>query len=254
MNLMEFKRRELPNFLVGIYVIKTEVKVEYNESIKTKNLYTFIGTTLQGRRLYLTYGINYKEDTEFWLQKFKEIKRRGVDEVLYLTTPDVKQTKRAAEITYFNIKVIESQFELIDKIIKYTGTGYSNYIPRDISNLYVYETKDRYQEELNIFNDKYIDYKIIKILLEEKLKEIEKYYKFSYNVRRVIFSYYNVRDHKALIRKEVGKRKVLKSEEDIFEILSSVLESQEKHMTFTKKQWLKIIEELSEIEKVRKYL
>lgn len=254
MDLMEFKRQELPSFLVGIYVIKTEVKVEYNESIKTKNLYTFIGTTLQGRRLYLTYGINYKEDTEFWLQKFKDLKRRGVNEVLYITTPDIKQAKRAAEITYFNVKILESQFELIDKINKYTGTGYTNHIPRDISKLYIYETKERYQEELCIFNENYKEYKIIKILLEEKLKEIENYYKFSYNVRRVLFPYYHARDYKALVKKELRKRKIIRTEKECYEILSSVLETQESHMIFPKKEWLKIMEELSEIEKVRENL
>ena len=73
----------------------------------------------------------------------------------------------------YNVKILESQFELIDKINKYTGTGYTNHIPRDISKLYIYETKERYQEELCIFNENYKEYKIIKILLEEKLKEIE---------------------------------------------------------------------------------
>ena len=64
MNLTQFKKRELDNFMVIIY------------------------------------GIKYKEDTEFWLQKFKELKRRGIDKALYMVTCDEEQAKRAPKLHF----------------------------------------------------------------------------------------------------------------------------------------------------------
>lgn len=80
-----------------------EVNVEYEERVCKKDFYLFIGINILGKKRCLTYGINYREDTEFWLQKFKEIKRRGVEDVLYISTPELMQMRRSAQLAFKDV-------------------------------------------------------------------------------------------------------------------------------------------------------
>lgn len=65
MDLTKLKYRELDKLLVVIYTIKTPVQIELEGRVKIRNLYTFIGINNEGKRRYLTHGIDSNEDTDF---------------------------------------------------------------------------------------------------------------------------------------------------------------------------------------------
>ena len=68
-------------------------------------MYTFIVITIQGKRKFLTYGIDVNYDTDFWMQQFKNILRRGTEKVLYITLGE-ENGKRAAQLTFQEVKVM----------------------------------------------------------------------------------------------------------------------------------------------------
>ena len=150
MELTKLKYRELDSMYVVIYIIKTPVQLEVEERVKTRNMYTFVGINIEGKRRFLTYGIDINEDTDFWMQKFKNISRRGVEKAMYITLGDEKG-KRAAQITFPGIKVVPNLFKLIDKTFPYFSDTYKNKMPEEIRKLYIYETKEEYKKELEGF-------------------------------------------------------------------------------------------------------
>lgn len=251
MNLTQFKRRLLDSFLVTINITKMEVNVEYEERICQKNFYTFIGINIYGKRVYLTYGIDYKEDSEFWLQRFKDIKGRGVETVMYLVTQNVQILKRAAEITFRDIKIIESNFEIIDRVNKYFPDDYDNRFPSDVTNLYRCKDKTLHEEALINFKEKYKEVKLIELLLKEKLNLIKNNYELSYNVRNLLFTYYNIRDYRSMIKRENSKIGAIKDINELFSGILDVIEKHEKAMYLTKADWLELLEELIEDKRVR---
>lgn len=254
MNLTQLKKRRLDNFLVMIQVMRTEVKVEYEGRVCNKYLYTFVGINILGKRKYLTYGINYRENTEFWLQKFKDIRERGVDIVLYLVTPDIKLATRASQITFNGIRVIETSFELIERVNKYFPNNYTNKFPNDVNNLYLCKSVSCYKNELDIFYEIYKDKKIIKLLLTEKLNNIEKYYDLTYNIRKLLFPYYWIREHKNLIRKAMNEVIIIKDLDEFYNRFTKIIINQERTMLLTKKKWLEILNEICSIDIVKEYI
>ena len=254
MNLTQLKKRKLDEFLVMINIIKMEVNVEYEDRVCKKNFYLFVGIDMLGKKKYLTYGINYREDTEFWLQRFKDIKRRSIEDVLYITSSDIKQMTRAAQLIFKDVRIVESPFELIERVSQYFPVNYRNKIPTDIRNLYISKDIKMHKEELAIFYDDYNDIKILKLLLKDRLNDIEKNYDISYNLRELIFAYYFIRDIKMKLKVINNKLKVINDVDVYLNEFLDVIISQEKQMMFNKKRWLDIIDELCEKEVVRKYL
>lgn len=184
MELKKLKYRELDRMYVVIYTIKTPVQLEVEGRVRTRDMYTFIGITIEGKRRFLTYGIDVNYDTDFWMQQFKNISRRETEKVLYMTLGEEKG-KRAAQLTFQGVKVMPDLFKLIDKTFPYFADTYKNKMPEEIKRLYTLETKEEYKKELEAFMYKYADKEIVKILLENELKDIEKVYEIPHNIRRV---------------------------------------------------------------------
>lgn len=254
MELTKLKYRELDKMYVVIYTIKTPVQVEIEGRVKERNLYTFIGINIEGKRRFLTYGIDINEDTDFWMQKFKNITRRGVEKVIYITLGEDKG-KRAAQITFPGVKVVPSLFKPIDRTFPYFADTYKNKMPEEIRKLYIYETKEEYKKELEGFMYKYGDKKIVEILLKKELEDIEKVYEIPHNIRRLIFAFYFIRDYKKEIKKEMNKVKIINDKEEFMSRFEPFIERLESTMYLNKVEWLEVLQELIiENEEVVKYI
>ena len=254
MELTRLKYRELDSIYVVVYTIKTPVQLEIEGRVKTRSLYTFVGINIEGKRRFLTYGIDVNEDTDFWMQKFKNISRRGVEKVMYMTQGDDKG-KRAAQITFPGIKVVPNLFKLIDKTFPYFADTYKNKMPDEIRKLYIYETKEEYKKELEGFMYKYADKKIVEILLKKDLEDIEKVYEIPHNIRRLIFAFYFIRDYKKEMKKQMNKVKIIENKDEFMSGFEPLIERWEAAMYISKVEWLKVLHELmKENEEVVKYL
>ncbi len=148
MELKKLKYRELDRMYVVIYTIKTPVQLEVEGRVRTRDMYTFIGITIEGKRRFLTYGIDVNYDTDFWMQQFKNISRRGTEKVLYITLGEEKG-KRAAQLTFQGVKVMPDLFKLIDKTFPYFADTYKNKMPEEIKRLYTLETKEEITNKKN---------------------------------------------------------------------------------------------------------
>lgn len=137
MELNKLKSRELDKMYVVIYTIKTPVQFEVDGRVKTRNMYTFIGITIEDKRKFLTYGIDINCDTDFFMQQFKNITRRGTEKVLYITLGEEKG-KRVAQLTFQGVKVMPDLFKLIDRTFPYFADTYKNKMPEEIKRLYIY--------------------------------------------------------------------------------------------------------------------
>lgn len=254
MNLVQFKNRELDKFLVAVFVIKTEVQIETEERVRKRDMYLFIGMNEKGKRKYLTHGIDYNEDTEFWIQKFKNISRRGVEKIIYLLMDNVNG-KRAAQITFPGVKISTTPFLIIEKVSPYFADTYKNKMPEEIRKLYICRDKEEYKRNVSEFMYRYEEKKIVTLLIEKDIKDIEKVYEISHNIRRLIFPFYFIRDYKKWFKREMNKKKIIKNADEFILFFEELLESWEKIMYVTKNEWMEILNELIETnEEIVRYL
>lgn len=254
MNLQQFKRRELEECYVVIYVIKTEVKVMYEERLCKRPFYLLIGINMECRRKYLAYGIKYVDNSDFWLQMLSGIAKRGVKRVLYFSVEQEEHVKRAAEITFSKVKIVGTPFEAIEKISKYFPDNYENKMPEEIKRMYVLENKEELEKQRKSFYLKYEEKKIVKILIEKELNSIDKYYEIHHNIRKLIFAYYFIRDYKKIFKREANKEQIINNVDNFFERFLVMIVEWEKVMYLNKREWYDVIVELMKQFEMEKYL
>lgn len=225
MKITQLKRRQLDAFIFVLYQVKTKVTVTYNDRLCTKDAYSIFGVDSYGHRKLLNFGINFKENSEFWLNIFNDIKNRGVQKILFMISMDNKHSTRAAQINFPGIKILDSPYLLIDKIQPYFTDSFTNTMPINIRDLYLCDNLISYKDKLDSFNVLYSDYSIVSLLLEKNLLDIENLYNLDYNTRKLLFSLHFIREFKQQFKSKMNKLEVV---HNINDILSDIYISKNK--------------------------
>ena len=96
-----------------------------------------------------------------------------------------------------------------------------------------------------MFKEKYGKYKFIMELIEERIKDLKKNYKYSYELRRVVYAFNYMLELKERLRKMTRNREYQSKEEFIEELLYYIT-NMERAVVHPKYKWVEVINEIYE--------
>lgn len=188
LTLTECSKRKLDDIYLVVYAIKNEINIKKAEYIETTNIYTLIGIDIKGNRQLLNIYQDRVNNSRFWLDCFEGLKSRGIKNILFLSVDDNKNMKRTAKIAFPEIVFVDSLTNIIPKFFKYTPDKSAKKLSSKIYSLYTRKTLSDYKENLKLFNEMYNN-AIQQRLVEKYLCNIENLYKYSRNIRLLLFKY-----------------------------------------------------------------
>lgn len=245
-NLNDFKKRKLKNFYVTVYVITKEIRIRTETCIADKSLYVLAGMDITGARQILGVYFDNKEDNRFWLERFEDIKARGVEEILFFVTPKNKNIERGIKILYNNIQIIHSLDETFKSITQFFTDKPLRKAQINLKELFFKESIEAYKIDLELFKEMYIESKIMEIVLSKKESEIESFYKYSFSLRRLLYPYYLIRDMQQSLNKLKTMDKLCTNINEVIETFLPYIHSFERGRTYNKKEWLNLISDIYE--------
>lgn len=186
--LKELTRRKLDETYIIIYAIKNEVNIKKADIIEKSNIYTLIGIDIKGNRQFINMYQDRPSNKHFWLDCFESLKSRGLKNLLFLAIDDNKNFKRTAKIAFPNVIFVDSLTDIAPKFYKYTSERSSKNVVGKIKDLYTQKTLDEYKQKLKLFKTTYNNV-IHQRLIEKYLNNVENIYKYSYNIRILIFKH-----------------------------------------------------------------
>jgi transposase-like protein len=186
--LKELVKRRLDETYVMVYTIKNEVNIKKADIIEKTDVYTFIGLDIKGNRQFINMYQDRPLNKHFWLDCFEGLKSRGVKNILFLSVDDNKNMKRTAKIAFPGIIFVDSLTDIAPKFFKYTAERSSKKILGKIKELYTQPTIGEYKERFKEFQSTYNNV-IHQRLIEKYLNNIEGIYKYSYNIRIMLFKH-----------------------------------------------------------------
>lgn len=186
--LKELVKRKLDETYIIIYAIKNEVNIKKADIIEKTDVYTFIGVDIKGNRQFINMYQDRPLNKHFWLDCFESLKSRGVRNILFLSVSDNKNIKRTAKIAFPSIVFVDSLTDIVPKFYKYTSERSSKNVVGKIKNLYTQKTLENYKHALETFKSTYNNV-IHQKLIEKYLNNVEAIYKYSYNIRILIFKH-----------------------------------------------------------------
>lgn len=186
--LKELIKRKLDETYIIIYAIKNEVNIKKAEIIEKTDVYTFVGVDIKGNRQFINIYQDRPLNKHFWLDCFESLKSRGLKNILFLSVDDNHNIKRTAKIAFPNIVFVDSLTDIAPKFYKYTSERSSKNVVGRIKALYTQKTISDYKNILKNFKDIYNNV-IHQKLIEKYLNNIDSIYKYSYNIRILIFKH-----------------------------------------------------------------
>ena len=117
--LNEWQNRPLKKIYPFIFVDCMYVTLRRDYEVKECAVYTILGYDLQGKKDILGLWLNETESKNVWMQIFDEIKKRGVEDILFISMDGVSGLNDGAKAIFPNVIVQRCIVHLIRNSIKY---------------------------------------------------------------------------------------------------------------------------------------
>ncbi|MBR2588098.1 MAG: transposase [Bacilli bacterium] len=245
-NLTDFQKRKFKNFYITLYVVTKEIKIRTDSAMTEKNLHILIGIDIKGRRQILGVYFDNTNDNRFWLEKFEDIKARGVEKILFFVTPKNKNIEKGLKILYNDVEIINSPDEIYKNITQFFAERPSRKMQINFKDLFLKKNIEEYRIDLDFFKERYIDNKIINILISKKEAEIEKFYKYNYSLRKLLYPYYLIREMQKNLNKLTYREKLCTNINEVIEAFLPYINSFEQGRSYSKVEWLELMSDIYE--------
>ena len=243
----EFRKRKLERSYISIYVVIKTIVIETDECIEPKNLCVLYGFTALGARKIIAIYFEDTKDNRFWLNIFEDLKARNLKNIMFLVTPQNKNIERCAKIVYNNIEVIRSPEDIMAAIDIFFPVRTSRALEIQLKNLLLADNINICKEKIEFFKQEYLHNKLVLTVFEKQEQDILNLYKYNYDIRKLLYQYYAIRD----IKRQINKLNVLQPLcFDITSVSEHFLEyicSFERGLSYSKKGWVRLMNILYEV-------
>lgn len=188
LTMNECSKRKLDSMYIVIYAIKNEINIKKADYIEKSIIYTFVGIDVKGYRQLINVYQDRVSNNRYWLDTFESLKSRGLKDVLFLSIDDNKNMKRAAKVAFPNVIFVDSPTDILPKFYKYTSEKSNKTIASKLFGLYTQKTLSDFKNVLDIFKKTYNNV-IHQKLIEKYLGNVESLYKYSFNIRHLLFKH-----------------------------------------------------------------
>lgn len=243
----ECSRRRLEETYLVVYAIKNEINIKKGETIEKSDIYTLIGIDTKGFRQFLNVYQDRVNNNRFWLDCFEGLKARGIKNILFLSVDDNKNMKRTAKIAFPDIVFVDSLTDIIPKFYKYTSERSAGKIASKVNELYTQKTIGEYKESIKGFSEIYNN-AIHQKLIQKYLGNVESVYKYSQNIRMMLFRHSaNITFYDTMRLTFNSNNNYILDLEEIHEKINTNIKEYFGYTSFKKKEWTLIINDLLQI-------
>lgn len=255
-NYEEIQNKKLNEFYVVLQVVSTEILLGEGTILQRSKVTMLYGLDILGYRTIIGLYIENKEDNRYWLKELEKVKQRGLKKVLYVSVEeDNKKLEQAFKIVY-NPCIKESLNKKIEKIAKYTQKKWASFGEQEIVKAYFSSSKEEYEEQMKMLEEKYKDNYIGSLLLKDLQKEMDKEMDKPLLIRHMINSYASKRKLKNWVKMAEREYEEIKDIEDLVEKKKDKFTTFERMRPYSKGKWSEILNEIYKIhfEEIKEYI
>ncbi len=246
LTILECTKKKLDETYIIVYAIKNELNIKKGDYIEKSDIYTLIGIDIKGFRQFINVYQDKVNNNRFWLDCFEGLKSRGLKQILFLSVDNNRNMKRTAKIAFPEITFVDSLTDIIPKFYKYSMEKDAKKLASKIHGIYTQRTLTECKNELKNFGALYNNV-IQKKLIEKYLSNIENLYKYSQNIRLLLFKHSANLEFYDKIRLSFNSNNNYITEiEEIYEKLGNIRDGFG-FTSFKKKEWTLILNDIIQI-------
>ena len=246
LTMNECSKRKLDDTYLVVYAIKNDINIKKGDYIEKGDIYTLVGIDMKGYRQLINIYQDRVNNSRYWLECFESLKARGLKNILFLSVDDNKNMKRTAKICFPGIVFVDSITDIEPKFCKYTFEKDAKKLASKIHNLYTQPTTNDYKSVFENFKKEYNNV-IHQKLINKYLSNMESIYKYSVNIRELLFKHSaNIYLYDKIRISFNENKRYVKDLSEIYDKLGSI-DDYFGFKSFKKKEWTLILNDLIQL-------
>lgn len=235
--MTKWQERALKKMYTFMFVDCLYVSIRTDYETKKHAVYCIVAYDLDGRKDILGLWIDESENKHQWLQIFDELKRRGVEDVAFISMDGLPGLEEGAKTIFPKAVVQRCIVHLVRNSIKYIPSKHYKEFTANLKLIYQAPNKKVALLEFEKFKERWTEYPGAIKVWDSNWKHVEQLYNYTDAIRRVMYTTNTIESINSSFRK-VTKKGTFPDETAVLKVLYlRVLELYEKWQDKAYRNW-----------------
>ena len=214
--------------------------------VKKIATYIILGISDEGRKEVLSITVGENESAKYWLGVLNYLKNRGVQDILILCADGLSGIKESIAAAYPNTEYQRCIVHQVRNTLKYVAEKDKKAFANDLKSIYHAPNEESGYERMQAVAKKWHDrYPNAMKRWEENWDVISPMFKFSADVRKVMYTTNAIESLNSALRRLNSQRSVFPSDTALLKALYLATFEATKKWTMPLRNWGKVYGELS---------
>lgn len=218
--ITEWQSRPLDRVYPIVFLDAIHFKVREEDRVINKAAYSILGINLDGYKEILGIWIGGNESAKFWLSVLNDLKNRGVEDILIACKDGLPGFSEAINSVYPQTEIQLCVIHQIRNSLKYVSHKDRKVLIPDLKNVYQALTLEEAEFAFEEFKDKWgKKHPIIVRSWEKNWEELTTYFKYPYEIRKLIYTTNIIEGYHRQLRKVTKTKTSYPNDEALIKII-----------------------------------
>lgn len=242
----DWQNRPLDEVYPVVYIDAIHYSVREDGVIRKLAAYVILALTLEGKKEVLSIQIGENESSKYWLSVLNELKNRGVKDILILCSDGLTGIKEAISAAFPKTEQQRCIVHMVRNTLKYVSDKDRKAFATDLKTIYHAANEEKALESLEKVTGKWTPkYPNSMKRWNDNWDVISPIFKFSADVRKVIYTTNAIESLNSTYRKLNRQRSVFPSSTALLKALYLATFEAAKKWTTSVRNWGRVYGELS---------
>lgn len=242
----EWQNRPLDEAYPVLFIDAIHYSVRDNGVIRKLAAYVILGISMEGKKEVLTIEVGQNESAKYWLSVLNSLKNRGVKDILIICADGLTGIKEAINTAFPQTEYQRCIVHQVRNTMKYVADKDRKAFAADLKKIYNAPNADRAAEIRDTVAEKWSEkYPNAMKSWTTNWDAITPIFKFSSDVRTVIYTTNAIESLNSTYRKLNRQRSVFPSDQALLKALYLATYEATKKWTMPIRNWGKVYGELS---------
>lgn len=243
--IADWRNRPLEAIYPILFLDAMHFKIRDDGKVSHKVIYNLLGINQQGRKEILGFYVADNEGANFWLSVLNDLKARGIEDILIACVDGLTGFPEAIQTAFPKTEVQLCIVHQIRHSIKYVSSNDQKAFMKDLKTVYRADTKDLAEAKLIEMDDKWgKKYPLVIKSWQTKWDSLSTYFKFSKDIRRLIYTTNPIEGFHRQIRKYTKSKGAFTSEQALFKLFYCACQRIKEKWTMPIRDWAATISQL----------
>lgn len=242
----EWQNRPLEKVYPFVFLDAIHYHVRENNIVVKKAVYIALGYNSEGYKEILGMWVGENESSKYWLLVLNQLKERGLEDILIVSTDNLSGFSQAIESVYPKTEIQKCVIHQIRNSTKFVSYRDIKELMKDLKTVYKASTEKLILSNLDIFEEKWgKKYPMCVNSWRNNWAELATYFKYPEGIRKLIYTTNSIENFNRQLRKVTKNKTIFPSDYALQKSLYLAMVDASSKWTSRIRGWDQILSQLS---------